>query len=68
MLKRISEVSGGHFYAASDTAAILRFAEQPVKTTVRRSEIPLFDHPLLLGLIILALCAEWYLRKRYQLL
>ncbi len=68
MLKRISEVSGGHFYAAADTTAIPRFAEQPVKTTVRRSEIALFDHPLLLGLIILALCAEWYLRKRYQLL
>jgi hypothetical protein len=50
------------------TAAIPRFAEQPVKTTIRRSEIPLFDHPLLLGLIILTLCAEWYLRKRYQLL
>ena len=68
MLKRISEVSSGHFYAASDTAAIPRFAEQPVKTTIRRSEIALFDHPLLLGLIILALCAEWYLRKRYQLI
>ncbi len=68
MLKRISEVSGGHFYAAADTATIPPFSEQPIKTTIHRSEIALFDHPLLLGLIILALCAEWYIRKRYQLL
>ncbi len=68
MLKRISEVSGGQFYPAPDTAAIPRFAAHQVKTTVRRSEIGLFDHPLLLGIIIVALCVEWYLRKRYQLL
>lgn len=68
MLKRISEVSGGQFYPASDTAAIPRFAEQPAKTKLRRSELALFDHPLLLGIILAALCIEWYLRKRYQLL
>jgi hypothetical protein len=38
--------------------ALSRFADQPVKTTIRRSELALFDYPLLLGLIILALCTE----------
>ncbi len=68
LLKRISEVSGGQFYAAADTAAIPPFQTLPVKTVVRRSEFVLFDNIWLLGLIIAALCVEWYFRKRYQLL
>jgi hypothetical protein len=68
MLKRISDVSGGHFYAATDTAAIPRFTDSAPRTTVWRSEISLFDHPFLLGIIIVSLCVEWYMRKRYQLL
>ncbi len=68
LLKRISEVSGGAFYAADDTAAIPRFAEFPQTVKVSRAEFTLFDNIWLLTLIIVALCAEWYLRKRYQLL
>ncbi|MGB5138240.1 MAG: hypothetical protein WBP29_06880, partial [Candidatus Zixiibacteriota bacterium] len=67
-LKRISEVSGGQFYAIDDTASITQFAGFEPKTFVRRSELTLFDNKFLLVFIILMLCTEWYLRKRYQLL
>ncbi len=67
-LKRISEVSGGQFYAADDTASISQFAGLQPKTFVHRSELTLFDNKFLLIFIILMLCTEWFLRKRYQLL
>ena len=67
-LKRISEVSGGQFYAIDDTASITQFAGFEPKTFVRRSELTLFDNKFLLVFIILMLCTEWFLRKRYQLL
>lgn len=68
MLKRMSSLSGGYFYAADDTASIPPFPKYQEKTVVKRSELVLFDYPALLVLIIATLCAEWYLRKRYQLL
>ncbi len=68
LLKRISEVSGGQFYAAADTASIPPFQSLSSKIVVHRSEFALFDNIWLLGIIIAALCVEWYVRKRYQLL
>ncbi|MFH2056300.1 MAG: hypothetical protein ABIJ61_10110 [bacterium] len=68
MLKSISRVSGGEFVAATDTAQL---AAQPVylpREQSRISESALFDNPILLGIFIAAICAEWYLRRRYQLL
>ncbi|MBK7091624.1 MAG: hypothetical protein IPH59_07880 [bacterium] len=67
-LKRISEVSGGQFYAVADTASITQFSGLAPKTFTSRSELTLFDNKFLLVFIILMLCTEWYLRKRYQLL
>lgn len=67
-LKRISEVSGGQFYAVADTASITQFPGLEPKTFTSRSEMTLFDNKFLLIFIILMLCTEWYLRKRYQLL
>ncbi len=67
-LKRISEVSGGQFYAVSDTASITQFSGLAPKIFTSRSEMTLFDNKFLLIFIILMLCTEWYLRKRYQLL
>lgn len=68
MLKSISRASGGTFIAAADTAQL---AAQPLylpREQSRISESSLFDNPILLGLFVAAICAEWYLRRRYQLL
>jgi hypothetical protein len=68
MLKRISQVSGGSFYAASDTGSIEPLPPYPAERLVTRSETALFDYPALLAIFILAICTEWYLRRRFQLL
>jgi hypothetical protein len=68
LLKRISSLSGGQFYAADDTASIPPFPKFKEKALVKRSELALFDYPALLVIILASLCVEWYLRKRHQLL
>jgi len=68
LLKRISEVSGGAFYPASDTSAIPPFPELPERQLTRRSELALFDYPAVLIVFMVAICAEWILRRKYQLL
>jgi len=67
-LKRISEVSGGNFFAADDTASIPPLSSLTQTESLQHSELALFDYPLLLAVILTSLCVEWYLRKRYQLL
>ena len=68
VLKRISQVSGGLFYAADDTASLPPFPNYPPKSVSRRIELALFDSPIMLMLFIAAVCSEWYLRRKYQLL
>jgi hypothetical protein len=68
LLKRISEVSGGAFVAAPDTALLAALPEHTALKETRVTETPLFDHPLMLAIFVAALCTEWYLRRRYQLL
>jgi hypothetical protein len=68
MLKRISEVSGGTFVAATDTASLQPFPELSTLAITSKSETALFDYPALLVIFIAAVCVEWYLRRRFQLL
>jgi len=68
MLKRISEVSGGDFVSAADTASLQPFPELPTLAITSKSETALFDYPAMLVIFILAVCTEWYLRRRFQLL
>ncbi len=68
LLKRVSELSGGEFYTVNNLAEMPEFSDLQPETIVRRSEFVLFDNIYILILIILLLCVEWYLRKRWQLL
>lgn len=67
-LKRIAELSGGRFYTVEQIEALPSPESLEARRITRRSEFQLFDNIYLLGFILLFLCAEWYLRKRYQLL
>lgn len=68
MLKRIAEVSGGAFVAASDTASLNPFPDLPTLAITSKSETALFNYPAMLVIFILVVCTEWYLRRRFQLL
>jgi hypothetical protein len=68
MLKRIADVSGGKFVALNDTTALPEIAGLPKLEITKTTELALFDYPAMLVVFILAVCTEWYLRRRHQLL
>jgi hypothetical protein len=49
-------------------AAVVDRLESPDAARARTAEIDLFHNPFLFALLIVALTAEWALRKRYHLL
>ncbi len=68
LLKRVSDLTGGKFYTVDKLSDMPMITDLQSQTIVRRSEFALFDNLYLLIFIILLLCTEWYLRKRWQLL
>jgi uncharacterized membrane protein len=62
-LRRIAEETGGRFYTAADAAAMpedVRYAGRGVTTTEERD---LWHMPIMLGLILALMCAEWGYRR-----
>ncbi|MGH9310129.1 MAG: hypothetical protein ACRD1U_12190, partial [Vicinamibacterales bacterium] len=62
-LRRIADETGGRFYDASDVAAMpedVRYAGRGVTTTEERD---LWHMPIMLGLIVILMCAEWGYRR-----
>jgi hypothetical protein len=62
-LRRIAEETGGRFYAARDVAAMpedVRYSGRGVTTVEERD---LWHMPIVLGLILLLMCAEWGYRR-----
>jgi hypothetical protein len=67
-LQRLAEGSGGTAAPLEQPSAVLDRLGHPDATRTRLAEIDLFHNPFLFALLIVALTAEWILRKRYHLL
>jgi len=67
-LRRLAESSGGLAAPLEQPDAVLERLRNPDAAATRLAEIDLFHNPFLLALLIVALTAEWILRKRYHLL
>jgi uncharacterized membrane protein len=62
-LRRIAEETGGRFYKAADVAALpedVRYSGRGVTTTEERD---LWHMPIMLGMILVLMCAEWGYRR-----
>jgi hypothetical protein len=68
LLKKMAEVSGGKFYEKDQIKNLVNDLELTEKKEERTKEIQLWNHPILLILMIGCLSAEWAIRKRSQLL
>lgn len=68
LLKKMTEVSGGKFYEKGQLGNLVNDLELKEKTQERTKEIQLWNHPILLILLVGCLSVEWAIRKRAQLL
>jgi uncharacterized membrane protein len=67
LLKRISSATGGRFYAMEDWDAWRRDLHFKQQQFSRVELQDLWNHPMLLGLLLLLLGAEWIVRKYWSL-
>jgi hypothetical protein len=67
LLKRISSATGGRFYAMEDWDAWHRDLHFKQQQFSRVELQDLWNHPMLLGLLLLLLGAEWIVRKYWSL-
>ena len=67
LLQKISRESGGHFYPMEEWenwGHALHFKEQKF---IRTQLNDLWNSPILLGLLLVVLCVDWIIRKKYNL-
>ena len=67
-LRAIALESGGRYYSESDDPAILDSLDLTPVTRERTVEVSLGNHWVILTIFIVALSAEWFVRRRKQLL
>ena len=68
MLRAIALESGGRYYSENDGPAILDSIDFTPVTRERAVEFSLGNHWLVLTIFVVALSAEWFIRRRRQLL
>jgi len=66
-LQRIAELTGGTALGIRDLPKLESLVNERLLTTTLRSERPLWDHGLLVLLLVVLLGAEWILRRRCDL-
>jgi hypothetical protein len=64
---RIAEISGGKAYNSDNFSGFADDLVLEPKVEAELSQFRIFRMPLLLAIILIALCAEWALRKRFRL-
>jgi hypothetical protein len=68
VMAQIAERSGGIAVTAANSSALFDKLNFKARTSESHSEIPLWNRPLILWIIIALLAAEWLLRKRSGML
>lgn len=67
LLTRIAEANHGKIYPVGEWDQWRQDLHYPEQHFERVQLQDLWNHPLLLGFLIVTLCAEWFLRKRWNL-
>ncbi len=67
-LARTASVSGGVFASYNDVSPIIEAIDISKTSVTETDEVRLWDHVILLVIILVALSAEWFIRKNRQLL
>jgi len=68
ILRAIALESGGRYYSENDGPAILDSIDFTPVTRERAVEFSIGNHWLVLTIFVVALSAEWFVRRRRQLL
>jgi hypothetical protein len=66
-LRRLARESGGQYVRASDAARVLPWLDDVVKQQAETEQRDLWNRPWALVLVVLLLCTEWTLRRRWGL-
>jgi hypothetical protein len=66
-LRRLARESGGQYVRASDAARVLTWLDDSAKQRGEPEQRDLWNRPWALAVVILLLCAEWTLRRRWGL-
>jgi uncharacterized membrane protein len=65
LLRRLARESGGQYVRASDATRVLTWLDDSAKQQAAPELRDLWNRPWALALVILLLCAEWTLRRRW---
>jgi hypothetical protein len=68
LLRKLAEVSGGHYFALQEFPALVQKIAGEERVTVVRREKDLWDVPAVLVALLGLLGAEWLLRRKYDLI
>jgi hypothetical protein len=66
-LRRLARDSGGGYVRASDAARVLTWLDESARPQVEPAQRDVWNRPWALALVVLLLCAEWTLRRRWGL-
>jgi uncharacterized membrane protein len=66
-LRRLARESGGEYVRASDASRVLTWLDDSARQHVEPELRDLWNRPWTLALVILLLCSEWALRRRWGL-
>ncbi len=67
-LRAVARQSGGRYYSENEPPAVLDSLDWTASIRQTVHEVPLWNQSLLLGIFIATLLAEWFVRRRKQLL
>ncbi len=67
VLRRLARESGGRYVRASDAARVLGWLDESAARRAEPELRDLWNRPWTFGLVVLLLCAEWTLRRRWGL-
>ncbi len=67
LLRRLARDSGGRYVRASDASRVLSWLDDSAKQQAEAERRDLWNRPWALAMLVLLLCAEWTLRRRWGL-
>ena len=66
-LRRLARDSGGRYVRASDASRVLSWLDESARQNAELEHRDLWDQPWAFAAVVLLLCAEWALRRRWGL-
>jgi hypothetical protein len=66
-LRRVARATGGRYVRASDAGRVAMWLQEAVRQRAEPERRDLWHQPWVMTVVILILCAEWVLRRRWGL-